>query len=89
MDEREPTVWELLRDVQEKHQEILRRMDTVVTQEQLAAYRELNDLKLSNMEAAHTETKNRLNRLTQGAWTAVVAPVIVGVVLYFLLGGKP
>lgn len=88
MEEPTPTVWELLRDVQADVRKLLSDQALYVTQEQRASDKELSELKLTKLTEQQAETRARLDRLATGAWTALVAPVIVGVVLYFLLGGK-
>lgn len=88
MDDPTPSVWEILRDVQADVRKILTDQALYVTQEQRASDKALTDLRMANLEEDQKETKARLDRLASGAWTALVAPVIVGVVLYFLLGGK-
>ncbi|WP_148007149.1 hypothetical protein [Streptomyces sp. adm13(2018)] len=59
-----------------------------VTQDQRASDKENQDLKLAALAKDQAEDRARLDSLTRNAWTALIAPLIVGVVLYFLLGGK-
>ena len=59
-----------------------------VTQEQRASDKQITDLRLDAIAKDQAEDRARIDKLTQGVWTVLIAPIIVGVVLYFLLGGK-
>ncbi len=85
----EPTVWEVLRAIQADVQRMVRDQELYVTQEQRNSDKENMGLRLEAIVKDQAEDRARIDNLTRGAWTALIAPVIVGVVLYFLLGGKP
>lgn len=85
----DPTLAEMIRDVQSDVSRILSQMDRYVTQEQRTADKELADLKLSALNTAIAAEKARTDALKNWAWTALVGPVIVGVILYLLIGKTP
>lgn len=85
----EPTIPEMLRDLQSDVSRILVNLDRYVTQEQRAADKELADLKMAAVVKAADESRLRLDRMKNLVWSAVVAPVIVGVILYVLIGKTP
>lgn len=84
----EPTVWEALRAIQAGVSRMEAAQALYVTQEQRESDKTIMDLRLEALSKDQAEDRARIDRLTQGAWTVLIAPVIVGVVLYFLLGGK-
>jgi len=84
----EPTIAERLRDLQSDVQRILSAMGTYVTQEQRNADQVIQELKLAAVAKDQAEDRARLDTLRNWVWSAVIGPVIVGTVLYFLLGGK-
>lgn len=85
----EPTIGEMLRDLQSDVSRILSQMDRYVTQEQRAADQVIADLKLDAIGKTLAEDKLRIDKLKNWVWSAVVAPVIVGLILYLLLGKTP
>lgn len=85
----EPTIAEMIRDVQSDVTRILSQMDRYVTQEQRAADKELAEYRFAAIDRAIGEEKARTDRLKNWAWTALVGPVIVGVILYLLIGKTP
>lgn len=85
----EPTIPEMLRDLQADVTRILAAMDRFVTQEQRAADQAIAELKLGKLTEAVAEQRARTERLKNWVWTAVVAPVIVGLILYLLIGKTP
>lgn len=78
----EPTLAELLRAVRADVQRLVDTQSLYVTKEIL-------DLKLDALTKDQAEDRARLDKMSNIVWSAVIGPVIVGVVLYFLLGGKP
>lgn len=85
----EPTIPERLRDLQADVSRILSQMDRFVTQEQRAADKELAEYKLAEVKGTVVAQQARTERLKNLVWTAVVAPVIVGLILYLLTGKTP
>ncbi|MEU7074719.1 hypothetical protein AB0B30_32570 [Streptomyces narbonensis] len=84
----DPTPWEAIRSIQAGVQRMEAAQALYVTQDQRASDKENQDLKLTALAKDQAEDRARLDSLTRNAWTALIAPLIVGVVLYFLLGGK-
>lgn len=67
-----------------------------VTQEQRTADARIFELRLAAEATARGEVAKdladataRMAAMSRWVWSAVIGPVIVGVVLYFLIGGKP
>ncbi|MEU7010380.1 hypothetical protein [Streptomyces sp. NPDC046332] len=85
----EPTFGEILRDVQADVRRLVQDQAMYVTQEQRASDKEIAQLRHDALAKDQAEDRDRLDRLTRNFWTTLVAPILVGVVLYFLLGGKP
>lgn len=82
----EPTIGELLRDLQADVSRILSQMDRYVTQEQRAADQKVAELELAAVARQVAAQQARTEAMKTWVWTAVVAPVIVGVILYIVLG---
>lgn len=92
----DPTLAEMIRGLRADVQRLIDREALYVTQEQRATDRELFELKIAAESAARSEvakdlaeTATRISNMSRLVWSAVIGPVIVGVILYFLLGGKP
>lgn len=85
----EPTIPEMLRDLQADVSRVLARLDQFVTQEQRAADQKVLDLRMEAITMRLAEDKARVERMKNLVWTAIVSPVIVGLILYALIGGKP
>lgn len=85
----EPTVAEELRALRRDVQTLITSQSLYVTQEQRTSDAKIFELQLAAVSGKLIEDRARIDRLVQWFWTALVGPVIVGVVLYFLLGGKP
>lgn len=85
----EPTIPERLRDLQADVSRILANLDRYVTQEQRTADKELIELKIATLAKEAERDQARLSTLKNLVWSAVVAPVIVGVILYLLIGKTP
>lgn len=51
--------------------------------------REILELKLKSISDDQKEDRARLDNMSRIVWSAVIAPVIVGVILYFLIGKTP
>lgn len=78
----EPTLGELLRDLQADVQTLLSRQQDYVTKEIL-------ELRLQAVTKEQAEQKARLDALKNWVWSAVAGPVIVGFILYLLIGKTP
>lgn len=78
----EPTVAEMIRSLQATVDRMVAAQENYVT-------REIMELRIAALEKDQVEDRDRIDRLTRNAWTTVIAPVIVGVILWFLLEGKP
>ena len=78
----EPTLGELLRDLQADVHTLLNRQQDYVTKEIL-------ELRLQAVTKEQTEQKARLDALKNWVWSAVAGPVIVGFILYLLIGKTP
>ena len=96
----EPTIPEMLRDLQADVSRILANLDRYVTQEQRASDKEVSYLKLAAVVRDHTaaletiakaqaEDRAKMATVSRWLWSGVVAPVIVGIILYVLLGKSP
>lgn len=95
----EPTIPERLRDLQADVSRILANLDRYVTQEQRASDKEVSDLKLAAVVKDHAaalevvvkaqaEDRAKMANVSRWLWSAVVGPVIVGIILYVVIGGK-
>lgn len=78
----EPTVPEMLRALQAD----VHRM--MIAQEQYVT-KEILNLRLEKLAENQAEDRARLDNMGRIVWSAVIAPVIVGVILYVLLGKGP
>ena len=85
----EPTVGELLRDIQAEVRAMAVRQELYVTQEQRISDQKVYDLKFAALEKERAEDRARMTRLSQLVWSSIIGPVIVGVILYALLGKGP
>jgi hypothetical protein len=82
----QPTLAEEVRRLADEVRRLADAQQTYVT-------REILELKLAgvlkdqeDLERAHAAQAERLTHLSRTVWSAVVAPVIVGIFLYVLLG---
>jgi cytochrome c-type biogenesis protein CcmH/NrfG len=78
----EPTVPEMLRALQADVHRILAIQEQYVT-------KEIMDLRLEALTKDQAEDRARLDAMSRWLWSGVVAPVIVGIILYVLLGKGP
>jgi hypothetical protein len=85
----DPTLGEMIRGLRADVQRLIDREALYVTQEQRATDKELSELKIHAVASDQKEDRARLDNMARLVWSAFIGPVIVGVVLYFLLGGKP
>lgn len=85
----DPTLAEMIRGLRADVQRLIDREALYVTQEQRATDKELFELKISAVASDQREDRARMDNMSRLVWSAVIGPVIVGVILYFLLGGKP
>lgn len=77
----EPTIPEMLRALQRDVHAMRAAQETYVT-------REILNLRLDAMAKDQAEDRARLDRMGGILWSAFLGPVIVGVILYFIFGGK-
>lgn len=82
----EPTLAEMIRALQRDVSLLLVSQERYVTQEQRAADQKVYELQLTAVASDQKEDRARLDNMSRWLWSAVVGPVIVGVILYFLLG---
>lgn len=82
----EPTLAEMIRALQRDVSLLLVSQERYVTQEQRAADQKVFELQLTAVASDQKEDRARLDNMSRWLWSAVVGPVIVGVILYFLLG---
>ena len=75
----EPTLAEEVRLLRRDVHALLKAQETYVT-------REILELKMSSLAKDQAEDRARLDRMSNWFWSAFLGPVIVGVILYFLLG---
>jgi len=85
----EPTLAEMIRALQADVTRMRAEQSMYVT-------KEIMDLKLAALEKDHADLetavaadKARLDAMSRWLWSGVVAPVIVGIILYVLLGKSP
>lgn len=78
----EPTLAEEVRRLSEHVQRLVDVQQTYVTKEIL-------DLRLDAVIKDQAEDRARLDKLSNWAWTVIVGPVIVGLILYVLIGKAP
>lgn len=78
----EPTLAEEVRRLSEHVQRLVDVQQTYVTKEIL-------DLRLDAVIKDQAEDRARLDKLSNWAWTVIVGPVIVGLLLYVLIGKAP
>jgi hypothetical protein len=58
-------------------------------EQSLYVTREILDLRLEALAKDQAEDRARLDAMGRWLWSGVVAPVIVGIILYVLLGRTP
>lgn len=78
----EPTLAEEVRRLSEHVQRLVDVQQTYVTKEIL-------DLRLDALSKDQAEDRARLDKMSRWFFTAVAGPVIVGVILYMLIGKAP
>lgn len=78
----EPTLAEEVRRLSDHVQRLVDVQQTYVTKEIL-------DLRLDAVIKDQAEDRARLDKLSNWAWTVIVGPVIVGLLLYVLIGKAP
>jgi hypothetical protein len=78
----EPTLAEMIRALQADVTRMRSEQSMYVT-------KEIMDLKLGAISKDQAEDRARLDAMSRWLWSGVVAPVIVGVILYVLLGKSP
>lgn len=61
----------------------------LVESQQSYVTKEIMDLKLEALAKDQAEDRARLDAMSRWLWSGVVAPVIVGIILYLLLGKTP
>lgn len=85
----EPTLAEMIRALQRDVSQLLMNQERYVTQEQRAADQKVFELQLAAVAGDQKEDRARIDNMGRLVWSAVIGPVIVGVILYFLLGKGP
>lgn len=78
----EPTLAEMIRGLQADVSRMVAAQERYVT-------KEIMDLKLEALRSDQMEDRARLDTMSRWVWSAVVGPVIVGIILYLLLGKTP
>lgn len=78
----EPTLAEMIRALQADVQRWSAAQELYVT-------KEIMDLKLDAISKDQAEDRARLDAMSRWLWSGLVAPVIVGIILYVLLGKSP
>jgi hypothetical protein len=85
----EPTISEMLRDLQSDVQRLLDRQEQYVTKEILGLKLESLAKDQADLEKAQAADRERITAMSRWLWSGVVAPVIVGIILYVLIGKTP
>lgn len=78
----EPTLAEMIRALQSDVTRMVAVQERYVTKEIL-------ELKLDKLAENQAEDRARLDTLSRWVWSAVIGPVIVGLILYLLIGKTP
>lgn len=78
----EPTLAEEVRRLSDHVQRLVDVQQTYVT-------REILDLRLEALAKDQAEDRARLDKLANWAWTGILGPAIVGVILFLVLGKAP
>lgn len=78
----EPTLAEEVRRLGDRVQALIDAQQTYVT-------REIMELKLEALRSDQMEDRARIDAMSRWVWSAVVGPVIVGLILYVALGKTP
>jgi hypothetical protein len=78
----EPTLAEMIRALQADVSRMLAAQERYVT-------KEIMDLRLEKLAENQAEDRARLDTMSRWVWSAVVGPVIVGIILYLLIGKTP
>lgn len=78
----EPTLAEMIRALQSD-------VTRMRSEQSLYVTKEIMDLKLEGLAKDQAEDRARLDAMSRWLWSGVVAPVIVGIILYVLLGKSP
>lgn len=77
-----PTLAEEVRRLADQVQRLLDAQQHYVTKEIL-------DLRLEALSKDQAEDRARLDAMSRWLWSGVAAPVIVGIILYVILGKSP
>ena len=78
----EPTLAEQVRRLADEVRRLADAQQTYVT-------REIMELKLASVASDQAEDRARLDAMSRWVFTAVLGPVIVGIILWILLGKAP
>jgi hypothetical protein len=78
----EPTLAEMIRALQADVSRMVAAQERYVT-------KEIMDLRLEKLAENQAEDRARLDTMSRWVWSAVVGPVIVGIILYLLIGKTP
>lgn len=82
----EPTLPEMIRELQRDVRGMRADQERYVTKEILDLRLEAVTKEQAELEERLITERARLDRMTQWFWSAILGPVIVGVILYFTLG---
>lgn len=82
----EPTLAEEVRRLADEMRRLADAQQNYVTKEILGLRLEALAKDLGDLEIKVALERARLDRMTQWFWSALIGPVIVGVILYFTLG---
>ena len=85
----EPTLAEEVRRLADRVQSLVDAQAQYVTKEILVLKLQAVVKDHEDLEKLVTDDRARIDRLKNWIWTAVVAPVIVGLILYLLIGKTP
>ena len=85
----EPTLAEEVRRLADRVQSLVDAQAQYVTKEILELKLQAVVKDHEDLEKLVTDDRARIDRLKNWIWTAVVAPVIVGLILYLLIGKTP
>lgn len=78
----EPTLAEEVRRLSDEVRRLIDAQQVYVT-------KEIMGLRLEALAKDQAEDRARLDAMSRWLWSGVVAPVIVGIILYVLLGKSP
>lgn len=84
----EPTLAEEVRRLSDEVRRLVESQQTYVTKEILGLKLESLAKEQQDLADAQKAAQERIASISRWLWSGVVAPVIVGIILYALIGGK-